>query len=40
VSLVHAVDREDIFKEIDILVGMNHENVIFFLHPIIAIIIS
>jgi len=27
--LVHAGDREDIFKEIDILVGMNHENVIF-----------
>jgi len=27
--LMHAADREDIFKEIDILVGMNHENVIF-----------
>ena len=26
---VHACCREDIFKEIDILVGMNHENVIF-----------
>ena len=26
---VHSCCREDIFKEIDILVGMNHENVIF-----------
>jgi len=35
---VHAGDREDIFKEIDILVGMNRENMIFF-HSIITMII-
>lgn len=27
--LIHACCREDIFKEIDILCGLNHENVVY-----------